>query len=67
MKQTILEPNFYRVHSQPCPGRLLIAWGLYGFAAALFWQMAGSDPRAQAIVWLLALVLGLGLLLSLEV
>ena len=43
-----------------------MAWGLFGFGAALLWQMTGSDPWGQGIVWILALLSALGLLLWLE-
>jgi hypothetical protein len=62
MKQIILKN---RTGGDPasriCSGRLLMVWGLYGWAVAALWRSAGSDPWAQACVWGLALLAALAL------
>ena len=41
-----------------------MTWGLYGWAMLLLWHLAGGNSRAEAAVWWIALVAGLGLVLG---
>ena len=64
MKQIILKTQDDRdLGRGVCTGRLLMVWGLYGWAVAVFWRSAGSNPWAQASVWALALLAALALLI----
>ena len=65
MKQITLEPRL--VQSTPgraCSGKIIFTWGLYGLTMAWLWELAGRSAAAQAAIWALALLFGLGLLLS---
>ena len=48
-------------HREPCLGRLLFTWGLYGFGLLLLWRMIphGSVWTAAAF-WALAGILAAG-------
>jgi hypothetical protein len=64
MKQIILKTQTnWELGRGVCPGRLLMIWGLYGWAVAALWRSAGSNPWAQASVWALALLAALALLI----
>jgi hypothetical protein len=50
----------------PCPGRLLLTWGLYAFAMMLLWKVFPHDSAwTAAALWGIAGVLALGLLVKL--
>lgn len=64
MKQIILQDRKYFA-GRVCAGRLAVTWGLYGYAIAWLWQLAGSNGLAQAATWAVAvgagaLLLGMG-------
>lgn len=68
MKQTILlahPPRSQRGESA-CLGTVALAWLCYGVAAAALWRFPHGAPQAQAVLWALALFVGLGLAIRLE-
>jgi hypothetical protein len=65
MKQITLTSNRNPV-PVPCTGWLVWTWGLYGYAMWLLWQASGGNPWGQAVTWLVAAAVGLGLMLALR-
>ncbi|HEV3090902.1 MAG TPA: hypothetical protein VGX91_05590 [Candidatus Cybelea sp.] len=60
MKQTSLNLDYY-LAAEPCLGRLVIVWALYGVGMALLWRLAGPGLWSHAAVWALASLLALRL------
>ncbi|MGA2760360.1 MAG: hypothetical protein ABSF08_08590 [Candidatus Cybelea sp.] len=49
-----------------CAGKLFFAWGAFGLGMAAVWGAAHGNPGADAAVWTLGLVAGLGLFLGMR-
>ncbi|MGC9991453.1 MAG: hypothetical protein ABSD52_03505 [Candidatus Cybelea sp.] len=49
-----------------CAGKLFLVWGVFGLGMAAVWGAAHGNPVANAAVWALGLVAGLGLLLGMR-
>lgn len=60
LETTVSEPSAERI----CHGKLVLVWGLYGVAMAVFWNLAGASRPAEAATWAFAVVTGPGLLLA---
>jgi hypothetical protein len=50
----------------PCAGKLFLVWGAFGLGMAAVWGAAHGSPVAEAAIWSLGLVAGLGLLLGMR-
>ena len=49
-----------------CAGKLFLAWGAFGLAMAAVWGAGHGNPLADAAIWTLGLLAGLGLLLGMR-
>jgi hypothetical protein len=49
-----------------CAGKLFLVWGTFGLAMAAIWGAAHGSPVADAAIWALGLVAGLGLLVGIR-
>lgn len=58
MKQIILR-NEVPAIAEPCTGRLLFVWALYGCAMALLSHLAGTSQLDQAALWTAGALAGL--------
>ncbi len=50
------------ISRRPCTTKLVIIWGLYGWAMACLWHALRADGVSSPVVWTIAAVLGCGLL-----
>jgi hypothetical protein len=50
----------------PCAGRLLLVWGTFGLGMAALWGLAHGNPRADAAIWALGLVVATAVLLGMR-
>jgi hypothetical protein len=64
MKQITLEKHIYDASGGPCVGRLLLVWGLFGYAMVLLWQVARGNPLAEIAAWAVGLAAAFGLYLG---
>lgn len=66
MKQIYLglQDSSESVTSAPCFAKFVVVWALYGYGMVMLWHWAGGAPGAQALVWAIALLLGLALLVA---
>lgn len=67
MKQTNLYFTYEtaRAREAACPWTILVAWGCYGIAMALLWQVPHDRPWVGAVLWGIAGILATGLALAL--
>jgi hypothetical protein len=61
MKQIILQSRAVEPFPACCPTRTFVTWALYGMAVYVLSCLVGTNPWAQASVWVLALLAGLAL------
>jgi hypothetical protein len=61
MKQIILQDRAREPLPAGCPARLLVTWALYGMGVYVLSCLVGTNPWAQASVWVSALLAGLAL------
>lgn len=69
MKQNNLYyESWYRPPAEEvCLGKFVTVWALFGWAMAALWQAAApTGVGAQAALWTLALLLGLGIAICLR-
>jgi hypothetical protein len=58
MKQITLESQKYAATGS-CAGRLLLVWGLFGYAMAVLSRLAGPSRADQLALWVLGALAGL--------